>query len=362
MAVSQLKPAPSELAIQKRTELLSGIRIESLDDVMTLGNVLAKSGYFSDAREAGQAVVKILAGRELGFPPIASMTGVNIIKGKVSLSANLIAAAIKRSGRYDYRVKKLTDEGCEIAFFENGQEVGIASFNKADAIAAGLANNENYKKFPRNMYFSRTISSGSRWYCPDLSGGALYTPDELGLGVDGETGEIINVTPEPAQPEPPAEQAEAIGSWEDMGIVKFANRYEVTDGAEVFTIQKGYYCTCGNDREGQSCFHRAAIKGWTLVQASAPPPIDAEPEPIEDPPVDNEPQTITKSQLISLCELTKQMEAAGIEEITWRDQLENICGSRSRKGVMQDELAKVIFSFNNALAAQLRKGGKGRAK
>ena len=66
-------------------------------DTMTLGTVLARSGYFQDARDAAQAVVKVLAGRELGFPPIASMRGIHIIKGQVALSANLIAAAIKRS-------------------------------------------------------------------------------------------------------------------------------------------------------------------------------------------------------------------------------------------------------------------------
>ena len=31
-----------------------------------LGELLAKSGYFKDSQQAGQAVVKVLAGRELG--------------------------------------------------------------------------------------------------------------------------------------------------------------------------------------------------------------------------------------------------------------------------------------------------------
>ena len=73
----------------------------------TLGQVMVKSGFFSDTRDAAQAIVKILAGQELGFGPIASMQGVYIVKGKTSLSANLVGAAIKRSGRYDYRIIKL---------------------------------------------------------------------------------------------------------------------------------------------------------------------------------------------------------------------------------------------------------------
>ena len=164
----------------------------TLDDTMTLGKVLAQSGYFADSREAAQAVVKILAGQELGFGPIASMTGVNIIKGKVTLSANLIASAIKRSGRYNYRVVTMTDEACRVDFYEAGERIGTSEFTMQNAKDAGLATGDNWRKFPRNMLFARAISNGAKWYCPDLSGGPIYTPDELGATVDGETGEVID--------------------------------------------------------------------------------------------------------------------------------------------------------------------------
>lgn len=120
----------------------------SIDETMSLGKLLAQSGYFADSRDAAQAVVKVLAGAELGFGPIASMTGINIIKGKVTLSANLIAAAIKRSGRYNYRVRKMTDETCEIVFFEGKDEIGVSTFTMADAKAAGLNSGDNWRKFP----------------------------------------------------------------------------------------------------------------------------------------------------------------------------------------------------------------------
>ena len=58
--------------------------------------------------------------------------------------------------------------------------------------AAGLDSNTNWRKYPRNMLFARAISNGARWYCPDLFGGSpVYTPDELGAEVDGETGEVL---------------------------------------------------------------------------------------------------------------------------------------------------------------------------
>lgn len=161
----------------------------SLGDI---GNVLYKSGFFSDAKDASQAIVKVLAGREMGFGPIASMTGVNVIKGKIALSANLMAAAIKRTNKYNFRIVEHTDTACELAFFEGGQEVGRSKFTIADAKKAGIAGGTNWSKYPRNMTFARALSNGAKWYCADVFGGPIYTPDELGASVDAE-GEIIDV-------------------------------------------------------------------------------------------------------------------------------------------------------------------------
>lgn len=160
-----------------------------------LGELLAKSGYFKDSQQAGQAVVKVLAGRELGFGPIASMTGINIIQGKIGIGANLIAAAVKRSGRYDYRVLTMTEKVCDIEFFEviNGkrESIGKSTFTAEDAAKAGT---QNMGKFPRNMLFARAISNGVKWYTPDVTGGPVYTPEELGATVN-EDGEIIDAAP-----------------------------------------------------------------------------------------------------------------------------------------------------------------------
>lgn len=173
-----------------------------------LGMVLVKSGFFADSRDASQAIVKVLAGRELGFGPIASMTGVNIIKGRVSLSANLIAAAIKKSKRYTFQVAKghPTNTECSIEFFEmfNGkfESLGVSLFTMEDAKRAGLAGGDNWNKYPKNMLFARAISNGAKWYCPDVFDGPIYTPDELGAVIDGETGEMIDVTPVEVKREP----------------------------------------------------------------------------------------------------------------------------------------------------------------
>lgn len=193
--------------------------LTTYDEVERAAKAMAASGFFSDTKQASQAVVKILAARELGLGPFAGMNGVNIIQGKPSFSANIMAACVKKSGRYNYRASEITDKSCTIEFMEklDGKWVvsGESKFTIEDARKAGV---KNLEKFPRNMLFARAMSNGVRWYCPDvMNGSVVYTPEELGADVD-QDGNVINVpvveiTPVVEQnvlpehePEPQAEQ------------------------------------------------------------------------------------------------------------------------------------------------------------
>lgn len=175
---------------------------DRLNTTQQLGKILAASGYFADVNDIAQAAVKVMAGEELGIAPVAAMMGIHIIKGKVSLSANLIAAQVKKHG-YNYRHVQFDNTGCELEFIgKKGEPLGTSSFTETDAKAAGVFS-DMYKKFPRNMYFARAISNGAKWYCPEvMSGLPVYVPEELGATVDGD-GEIVQ--------ELPTERAKAVG-------------------------------------------------------------------------------------------------------------------------------------------------------
>jgi len=192
--------------------------LSTYDEVERAAKAMAASGFFTDTKQVSQAVVKILAARELGLGPFAGMNGVNIIQGKPAFSANIMAACVKKSGRYNYRVTEMNDKACTIEFMErlDGKWTtsGESKFTIDDARKAGT---KNLDKFPRNMLFARAMSNGVRWYCPDvMSGSAVYTPEELGADVD-EDGNVVDghvVEPVPvdeAEPEPePVKEAPKI--------------------------------------------------------------------------------------------------------------------------------------------------------
>lgn len=169
------------------------------DQLQRAAMALYKSGYFTDSKSEAQAVVKVMAGAELGLPPFTSMTGIHIIQGKPALGSNLLATLIKNHPHYNYRVLELNDKVCKIQFFENGEACGVSEFTIDEARRAGT---KNLDKFPKNMLFARAISNGARWFAPGVFGGApVYTPEELGADVD-EDGYIVEGEiehPEPKQ-------------------------------------------------------------------------------------------------------------------------------------------------------------------
>ncbi len=214
--------------------------LSSMDDVERAARAMAGSGFFTDAAQASKAVVKILAAREIGLGPFAGMVGVNIIQGKPAFSANIMAACVKKSGRYNYRVTLMTDAKCSIVFSEkiDGKwvEIGTSDFTIEEARKAGT---KNLDKFPRNMLFARAMSNGVRWFTPDvMNGSVVYTPEELGAETDQE-GNVVAVKVVERAPKPtPNEEVvdgEVVEETHEMTLQE-AMAYKNSDGQQYGTL------------------------------------------------------------------------------------------------------------------------------
>lgn len=154
-----------------------------------MGQVIQESGLFPDLKNKAQAIVKIMAGQELGLSPVESINDLYLIKGKVAISANLIARRIKLHPSYDYEIVTETNDICEIDFFREGRTLGRASFSYAQAEAANICyewgkDGKRYEKstwrgFRATMLFARALTTGMRRYCPDVMALTVYTPEEL---------------------------------------------------------------------------------------------------------------------------------------------------------------------------------------
>jgi len=119
----------------------------TVNETVQMAKLFAESGMFTDAKQMSQAFVKVQAGKEMGIGAFASMTGINIIMGKPTLGAGLIASCVKGNEKYDFKVKELTDKVCSIDFFQksvNGMEfIGNSTFTIEDAKKQGTKNLES---------------------------------------------------------------------------------------------------------------------------------------------------------------------------------------------------------------------------
>ena len=226
----------------------------NVDELYRVGKMLALSGYFDAKGNSDTAIAqictKILAGREIGFGPFASVNGIHIIQGRPSVSANLMAAAVKSHPMYDYRVRTMTDKECSIEFLQrNGdkwESIGVSTFTADDA---RKAQTKNMDKYARNMLFARAMSNGVRWYVPDcFDGNTVYVPEELGAEVDGDgnvidvdyrsvdkaTGEVLSTT----TPEPPKQNGN--GAQEpNMDLPPIVSQWSKPDDAYIWAVSIG---------------------------------------------------------------------------------------------------------------------------
>ncbi len=186
------------------------IQVMNVNEIQVMAKQFAESGMFTDAKQMGQAFVKIQAGQEIGIPPFAAMSGIHIIQGKPTLGAGLIASAVKGSRKYDYKVKEMSDKICSIDFFQGTENIGNSTFTLEDAKKALT---KNIDKFPKNMLFARAISNGVKWFCPDVFSGPVYVPEEMpSITEDVQHVEIIDE-------ETPLQKLDACTTEEELKMV-----------------------------------------------------------------------------------------------------------------------------------------------
>jgi hypothetical protein len=155
----------------------------NLEESERLAATLAKSMLLpTDLKgKPSDVLAIILTGAELGLAPMQAVRGIQVIKGKPSLSADLMAALCKRRRDVCEYLTPVTLTA-EKAVYET-KRVGdpkptTMEFTIQDAQRAGLAGSDTYRKFPQAMLKARCLSAICRAVYPDVCMG-LYDPDEV---------------------------------------------------------------------------------------------------------------------------------------------------------------------------------------
>ena len=158
-------------------------------------------------------LVALAQGQALGIAPIQAMNQINVIKGKPALSADLIAALVRRAG-HRLRVEG-DDTYAQVTIIRADDPDYIPKPVRWDierAKRAGLLGNPSWQKYPAAMLRARAISEAARAWANDALYGFIYTPEEIDSSwvpdADPDTGEPVQATQQEREQEaaPPQSQ------------------------------------------------------------------------------------------------------------------------------------------------------------
>lgn len=175
-----------------------GVRIDGLGGVFQLADRLAKARGFVPDHLAGNAdsiAAVVLTGIELGMGPMESMRGIHIVKGKPTMSSELMLARARKAG-VKTRWLETTDRIARLAVTVPGDDAQVMAFSMEDAARAGIAG-DMWKRYPANMLRARCVSNALRAFCPEVLGSGVYEADsgELSDGVPSVEVIARDVTP-----------------------------------------------------------------------------------------------------------------------------------------------------------------------
>ena len=147
-----------------------------INEIERMAEIISKANFFGYANLEQAATLMFIAQAE-GRHPASAAKEYHIIKGRPALKADAMLARFQQAGGSVQWVER-TDLKVSAKFSHpQGGEVPIC-WTIEDAKRAGLTNNDNWRKYPRQMLSARVISEGVRATYPSVVSG-LYTPEEV---------------------------------------------------------------------------------------------------------------------------------------------------------------------------------------
>lgn len=166
----------SELTVQQTQAL-------GLSEQMQWAQAVSKAGILPDAYRGRPADVLVAVGfgQSMGLSPAESLYRINVVKGKPTMSAELIGAQVRKAG-HKLRISKDEKRQSVTATIVRRDDPDYpisVTRDKAWAEAMNLTGKGNYQSQLMTMLTWRAITAAAREACPEALFGVVYSPDEM---------------------------------------------------------------------------------------------------------------------------------------------------------------------------------------
>jgi hypothetical protein len=175
----------------------------SSTEAYQMASYFAKSGFLGAIDSPEKAFLIMATGADLGIPATTALRAISIVKGKPTLSADLMKAMClnRRDVCEHFKLIKSDDKGATYSAKRIGEEAVVMSFTMEDAQRAKLADRgadkgeAMYQKYPALMLRHRCVAMLAREVFPEIT---------LGFYSTEEAAEMQSDAPPPPPFSPPA--------------------------------------------------------------------------------------------------------------------------------------------------------------
>ena len=173
----------------------------------------------------GNILVAVNYGASMGLQPAESLYRIHVIEGKPTMSAELIAAQVRKHGNklHIYKDYERMSVTAEIIRSDDPDFKFRETRNMEWAKRMGLSGKKNWVKDPMTMLKWRAITAVAREACPECLYGAGYTQDEMEESLDDVTATVVE--PDAGQPQDTGKPLTAYANEQQVQAIREAFKH-----------------------------------------------------------------------------------------------------------------------------------------
>ena len=211
-----------------RPEFAAGAAVQpiiprNIEDVHRLARMVVESGLAPRGIDTvPKVMLVIMAGAEVGMPPMQSLQSIALINGRPSLFGDGLLAVVRKRGlleeikesikEYPPGPNAVAGDMVATCVVRRGGKFTRRTFSKQEAQVAGLWNKRNrdgsptpWQSYPKRMLQMRARAFALRDAFPDVLHGMASAEEQGDIAGNGGAGARVSVAMPPPPPPPPPE-------------------------------------------------------------------------------------------------------------------------------------------------------------
>lgn len=217
-------------------------------------------------KSEGEIVAVLMAGQELGIPPMAAIRGLQVVRGKVIISYDTMVGLLRRAG-YKLAWSQCSATSATLTLTAPDGSTHVETWDADRAKRAGLWGKGTWSQYPETMLKARCVSSAARAFAGEVLAG-VYVEGEIPT----TPAPVVSVVRSEAPQTPPSDVvesdvAEPLPADDIVRLLDAATSVEMAAG--VFTEYRSRAKEYSSEDQARIVAAKDAAKGRLAAQSQA---------------------------------------------------------------------------------------------